>query len=105
MFKTFQISSIDLANWNNHENYKTGRQIINLLKIVNDTSERGSQAYQRIRPEIYKKRRTKITCITGKYFHCFQNESNFKILLYIIIIFFKLLKTTGRNIYNVTDKR
>ncbi|XP_029347904.1 uncharacterized protein LOC115034697 [Acyrthosiphon pisum] len=45
MFKRFQISTqfltIDPANWNNHEDYITGKHIINSLKVVNDTAERG----------------------------------------------------------------
>lgn len=45
MFKRFGISThflnIDPAHWNNQEEYKNGKDIINSLKVVNDTAERG----------------------------------------------------------------
>ncbi|XP_050540810.1 uncharacterized protein LOC126905291 [Daktulosphaira vitifoliae] len=45
MFKRFKIQtnflSIDPAYWNYQEDFKTGREIIKSLKIVNDTAERG----------------------------------------------------------------
>lgn len=45
MFKSFGIStnflSIDPVHWYNPKDYNTGKQIINSLKIVNDTAERG----------------------------------------------------------------
>lgn len=45
MFKRFEISThflrIDPAHWGNQEDFKTGKQIINAMKIVNDTAERG----------------------------------------------------------------
>ncbi|CAI6351981.1 unnamed protein product [Macrosiphum euphorbiae] len=33
--------TIDPANWNNHEDYIIGKNIINSLTVVNDTAERG----------------------------------------------------------------
>jgi hypothetical protein len=45
MFKRFIISTkfltVDPPNWNNLEDYKIRKQIIQSLKVVNDSDERG----------------------------------------------------------------
>jgi len=56
------------------------KHIINSLKAVNDTAERGVKLIE----EYNKKLRTKTTCITGNLFYYFKNKLNLKMLLYFL---------------------
>lgn len=76
MFKRFQISTqfltIDPANWNNHEDYKVGKQIINSLKVVNDTAERGVKLIEEYNKKFTKNEEQKQLVLQVIYFTIFK---------------------------------
>jgi hypothetical protein len=76
MFKRFEISTqfltIDPANWNNHEDYIIGKQIINSLKVVNDTAERGVKLIEEYNKKFTKNEEQKPRVLQVIYFTIFK---------------------------------
>jgi len=76
MFKRFQISTqfltIDPANWNNHEDYKIGKQFIRSLKVVNETAGGGVKLIEEYNKKFIKNEEQKQLVLQVIYFSIFK---------------------------------
>jgi hypothetical protein len=80
MFKRFEISThflrIDPAHWDNQEDFKTGKQIINAMKIVNDTAERGVKLMEEYNTKFTKDEEQKQFLLQVKTINIIFNSIN-----------------------------